>query len=188
MTDTSTVIACNLTEPVLRNRKEILCSKLSPFLTEANYAAGISRLIFSKPNVTRKMLEDLILLEGECCPFFSFDFSETSSHFQLNVTGPEGSEDMVRDFLSVNTDKACGCAGADKPSSSRAKKHVFGFITLCAVGCAVPPTLAALGFIGAVTGAYIGMWVEVVAVFAILSGGGFIFAQYVKKKQREVSS
>jgi hypothetical protein len=187
MTDTSTAIACNLTEPDLRNRKEMLRSKLSPFLTQALYTAGTSRLVFSKPNVTKKMLEDMIFLERECCPFFSFELSEASSHFQLNVTGPEGSEDMVRDFFSMNSDKACGCTGSNKTPSSK-KKYAFGFITLCAIGCAVPPTLATLGLIGVATGAYIGMWFEGAVVLAIMLGGGSLFVQYVKKKQRKVSS
>jgi len=187
MTNASNVIACSLTEPDLRERKEMLRSALSPFLTQATFAAGTSRLAFSKPDVTRKMLEDMILLERECCPFFSFDLSESSSNFQLNVTGPEGSEDMVRDFFSMNNDTTCGCAGSDNSSSSK-KKYVFGFITLCAVGCATPPILVALGLIGVVTGAYIGIWAEVAVVFAIVLGGGFLLAQYVKKKRRGVSS
>lgn len=187
MTDASNVIACSLTEPDLRKRKEMLRNALSPFLTQATFAAGTSRLAFSKPDVTRKMLEDMILLERECCPFFSFDLSEGSSDFQLSVTGPEGSEDMVRDFFSTNNDTTCGCAGSDKPSTSK-KNYVFGFITLCAVGCATPPTLAALGLIGVATGAYVGMWAEVVAVFTVVLGGGYLLAQYVRKKRREVSS
>lgn len=186
MTDASTAIACNLTKPDLRNRKELLRSKLSPFLTQALYTAGTSQLVFSKPNVTKEMLEDMIVLERECCPFFSFEISETSSHLQLNVTGPEGSEDMVRDFFSMNNDKACGCTGSNKASPSK-RKYAFGFITLCAIGCAVPPTLATLGLIGVATGAYIGMWVEGAVVLAILFGGGYLFAKYMKKRQRKVS-
>ena len=187
MTDTPTAIVCNLREPDLRNRKKMLRCKLSPFLTQAFYTAGSSQLLFSKPNVTRKMLEELISLERECCPFFSFEVKETSSHFQLNVTGPEGSEDIVRDFFSLNNDTACGCTGSDKTASAK-KKYAFGFIALCAIGCAAPPTLATLGLIGAATGAYIGMWVEGVMVLAVTFGGGYLFVRHVKKRQRRECS
>jgi hypothetical protein len=186
MTNTSDVIACNLSEPDLRKRKDMLRSMLSPFLTQATFAAGTSRLAFSKPDVTRKMLEDMILLERECCPFFSFDLSETNSDFQLNVTGPEGSDDMVRNLFSTNNNATCSCATSDKSFTSK-KNYVFGFITLCAVGCAALPTLAALGLIGVATGAYVGMWAEVVAVFAVVLGVGYLLAPYVRKKRREGS-
>lgn len=186
MTDTSIALVCNLTEPELRNRKEILRGKLSPFLTQASYAQGTSQLVFSKVNVSKKLLEELISLERECCPFFGFDLSENSSHFHLSVTGPVGSETMVRDFFSMDIDKPCGCTVSNQPFAHK-KKHAFGFITLCAVGCAVPPTLTSPGFIGAATGAYFGMWVEGAVILAIMVGGGYLFVKYMKKRQRRVS-
>ncbi len=186
MTDTPPPIACSLSEHDLSDRKELLRSALAPFIAQAACSPGLSSLEFSKPDVTRKMLQDMISQERECCPSLSFDLSETDTHFQVNVTGPKGSEDMVRDLFAMRTDAACGCAGSDKPPSSQ-KKYVFGFITLCAIGCAVPPTLAALGLIGAATGAYLGKWVEAAVVLALVLGCGFLFAQYLRKRQTKAS-
>lgn len=183
MTDTSTAIVCSLTEPDLRNRKVVLRSELKPYLTQATYVAGTSRLVFTKPEVTRQILEHLIVLESDCCPFFSFDLSETDTHFHLSVAGPKGIEDMVRNFFSTSGRVGCGCTGTNQSSGTRTTRNVAGFITLCAIACAIPPTLAALGLIGVATGAFIGKGIEVAVIALALMGLGYVLLQYVKKKR-----
>lgn len=188
MNDTSTAIACNLTKPNLRSRKDVFQRSLTPYLTRATYTSGTSQLVFSKPDVTRKMLEHLMVLERDCCPFFNFDLSETSSHFQLIVTGPEGSEDMVRNFFSVTSGPECACSDSNQPAGFNTKKYAAGFIAMCAVACTVPPALAALGLISVGLGAYISKGIEAVVITAILSVLGFLLVRYVKMRRRRVSS
>lgn len=191
MTDNSSPIACNLSEPEERNQRDVYRRNLTPFLTDATYAAGTSRLAFSKPDVTRQMLEHLVASEQDCCAFLNFDLSETATHFHLDVSGPEGSEDIIRKFFSSSsgsTEPACGCAGADQPRKTKTKKYFARFITICAIACAVPPTLAAVGLIGVATVAYLGKGIEAVLIVLALMGLGFLLIQFVKKRLREASS
>jgi len=188
MTDTSTAIVCNLSDPELRNRKDLFRAKLKPFLIQETYAKGSSCLVFSKPGISRDLLERFSSLERECCPFFTFEISETKSHFQLTIVGPEGSEDMVRGVFSKTTGTGCGCGVSQTASSSNSRKYFAGFITLCVIGCTIPPMLAAAGLIGVATGAYMGKVVEAVVVSAILLGVGILLVQYLRKKQQRKPS
>lgn len=183
MTDNSTAIVCNLTEPDARSRKAILRSNLKPYLIQSSYASGSSQLSFSKPAVTRKKLEQLIALERDCCPFFKFELSETNTHFQLHVTGPDGSEGMVRDFFSTHAEGECRCIESGQSSESGTTKKVVGFISLCAIACAVPPTLAALGLVSVATGAFIGRGIEVAVGALALIGLAYLLVQYAKTKR-----
>lgn len=188
MTDTSTAIVCNLSSSELRDRKGVFRAELKPFLTQETYAKGSSSLVFSKPGTNWDMLERFSALERECCPVFTFEITETQSHFRVAVTGPKGSEDMVRDVFSQITENGCGCERQKTPTGSNSKKYFAGFITLCAIGCAIPPTLAAVGFIGVATGAYMGKVVEAAVLTAILLGIGLLLVQYIRKrKQRRPS-
>lgn len=186
MTDTSAAIVCNLSGPELRNRKDVFRAELKPFLTQATYAKGSSCLVFSKPGITRDMLERFSLLERECCPFFTIEISEALSHFQVTITGPEGSEDMVRDVFSKTS--GSGCGDQKTPTGYNSRTYFGGFIALCAIGCAIPPTLSAAGLIGVATGAYMGKVVEAIVVSAILMWVGLLLVQYVKKRQQRKPS
>lgn len=183
MTDTSTAIACNLLEPHLRDRKVALRGKLAPFLTDANYNDGTSQLAFSKPGVTRQTLDQFMVSEGDCCSFLNFDLSETDTHFHLNITGPAGSEELVRNFFSTSEKSRCGCTGAKQSNGTQITRNAVGFITLCAIACAIPPALAALGLVSVATGAYIGRGIEAAIIALIIIGLGYVLVQFMKKKQ-----
>lgn len=185
MTDMSSQIVCNLTAPELKERKGIFRRKLTPHLVKSTYAAGSALLIFSRPEVSREMLETLIELEGECCPFFSFNLEETSDHFQLQITGPDGSENMVCDFFETSNEASCGCGAKDKSTGSAVPKFFASLVSLCVVACAVPPALAAAGLANVATGAWLGNVVEGTVIGTALFGFGFLLLQYVKTKRRK---
>ncbi|MEM1048677.1 MAG: hypothetical protein AAGL24_21165 [Pseudomonadota bacterium] len=116
MNNTSPDIVCTLTQPELRLRKVHIRKTLTPHLLASCYAEGVSRLAFARPAVSRVQLEHLIKLEQACCPFLTFEIREMSKEFTLIVSGPEGSEDLVRDLFSSEPSAPCGCSG--RPSQA----------------------------------------------------------------------
>lgn len=111
MDDTAPVIFCTLSQTELRERKADVRKSLSPHIVASSCAHGLSKLAFSRPAVVRAKLEHLIELEQACCPFFTFEISETDTAFTLIVSGPEGSEEFVRDLFSPESSISCGCSG-----------------------------------------------------------------------------
>jgi len=99
MTEISLEIACTLSTAEQRKLRLAYRESLTPFLIDATYSDGIAQLVFSKPEVTKQELERLIAQENSCCGFLKFDLSETETELNLTVTGPKGSEDILRDFF-----------------------------------------------------------------------------------------
>ena len=111
MDNTAPAIFCTLSQRELLGRKADVRKILSPHIVASSYAHGMSKLAFARPAVARTHLEHLIELEQACCPFFTFEISETDTAFTLIVSGPEGSEEFVRDLFSPENSISCGCAG-----------------------------------------------------------------------------
>ncbi|MEM9710411.1 MAG: hypothetical protein AAF871_16685 [Pseudomonadota bacterium] len=111
MDKTAPELACKLTQFELRQRKSDIRQSLTPHLVSSSYVEGMSHLAFRKPSVSRAQLEHLIALEQACCPFFSFSIRETDKEFTLIVSGPEGSEDLVRDLFLSEQSTTCGGSG-----------------------------------------------------------------------------
>ncbi len=101
MTKNSPAIACTLSKPEERAQRSTFRRDLAPFLENTVYEDGRSQLSFSRPEVTRNTLEQLIASEKGCCAFLDFELSETDAHFHLTVSGPKGSEDIIRSFFPL---------------------------------------------------------------------------------------
>jgi len=185
MTDTSSEIACDLTEPEVRERKGVLRRTLTPFLEKTEYAAGTELLVFSKPEVTRETLQTLMKLETECCPFLSFELAESDTHFELTVTGPNGSEDMVREFFGTSNSTPCGCSAPRKKTGLTRSKYVGGALSLCVLACAAPPLLAAFGLVGIATSTWLGRGLETVVIGVVLSAATYYLFKYARKRRQE---
>ncbi|WP_298856942.1 hypothetical protein [uncultured Sulfitobacter sp.] len=82
-----------------------------------------------------------------------------------------------------SSDPSCGCAGARKSQTVKTVKFGAGFFVLCALCCAVPPVLIALGFIGITTGAYLSAGSTVALIVSALLGLGYLLVNYVKSKR-----
>jgi len=188
MIDRSSEIVCALTEPELQTRKAELRQNLKPFLKHTDYSDGASVLAFSKPGVTRQQIERMMELERDCCPFFEFELTELTDAFRLRVTGPVGSESLVRGFFGEPDGAGCGCARATKPNVRKTGTYIAGFASLCVIACAAPPLLAALGLVGVATGAFWFGWVEAILFGVAPLGLGVFAVQYVKKRRREAQT
>jgi hypothetical protein len=56
----------------------------------------------NEPEV-RDELEELIRLEGDCCGFLDFKLSGSDDELALEISGPEGSEEIVAGFAGEPT-------------------------------------------------------------------------------------
>ncbi|MEL6363104.1 MAG: hypothetical protein AAFR21_18720 [Pseudomonadota bacterium] len=111
MDQTAPEIFCSLSSVELRDRKADVRESLTPHLIASSYARGVSHLAFARPEVSRVHLEHLIKLEQACCPFFHFEIREMDTEVMLSISGPEGSEDFVRDLFASQRSASCGCCG-----------------------------------------------------------------------------
>lgn len=99
--------------------------------------------------------------------------TDTSSATDCTVNcSPKGSSDLP-----------CACAGATKTRKTKTAKYLAGFVTLCAICCAAPPVLVALGLIGFASGAYLGTGLEVALIAFAVLGIGYLLMKYIKKKR-----
>ncbi len=80
------------------------------------------------------------------------------------------------------TDLSGDCSGVRKPQIAKALKFGAGFIALCAICCAVPAALIALGIIGVAAGAYLSAGATVALIVLAVSGLGYLAMIYLKKK------
>lgn len=82
-----------------------------------------------------------------------------------------------------SSDPSCGCSGAGKTQKAKALKFGAGFISLCAICCAVPAVLIALGLIGVTTGAYLSAGATVALIVIAVLGLGYLAMIYLKRKR-----
>jgi hypothetical protein len=84
---------------------------------------------------------------------------------------------------SGHSDPSCSCSVTIKPKRTKVAKFGAGFLALCAICCAVPPALIALGFVGAIAGAYLSAGLTMALIVLTLLGLTYLSISYVKKKR-----
>ncbi|NNF33117.1 MAG: hypothetical protein HKN68_03365 [Saprospiraceae bacterium] len=93
-------IACNLTDKKLAQR--IIALKAEVFIQLKSCHEIETGYVFSFPyeeNFFRK-LNEYIMTEMKCCPFFVFETKvETDHDLQLKITGPPESKKLIKLFL-----------------------------------------------------------------------------------------
>lgn len=99
----SKALACKLTSPELRLRKETVIKSLkSQVITKTELKNGYQY----KFEVTDKMIDELaefIKTERACCDFFTFNlsFSGDKKHAILQITGPAGTKEFIKSELEM---------------------------------------------------------------------------------------
>ena len=81
-----------------------------------------------------------------------------------------------------SVDQTCSCSKAKSSGEAKAAKYAAGFITLCALCCAVPPAFIALGLMSITTGAYFSAGSTVALVVLGVLGLSYLLIRYVKRK------
>lgn len=82
-----------------------------------------------------------------------------------------------------SSELTCKCSMANRSGKAEAAKYGAGFITLCALCCAVPAASIALGFMSVATAAYFSAGATVALVAVGVLGSGYLLAQYLKRKR-----
>jgi len=95
-------MACKLTSPELRKRKEEVIAILKQQLLERSELANGFRYKFNGDDAMLDNLVDFIKSERLCCPFFNFSMEVTNSNFAfLQITGDEGVKSFITGELEM---------------------------------------------------------------------------------------
>lgn len=95
--DRTMEIACRLTAPELRERKETIIASLKKQILEKKELQNGYAFRFAGTDQAIDELAEFIKTERECCSFFTFRLivSGNKSETWLELTGPAGVKDMI---------------------------------------------------------------------------------------------
>jgi hypothetical protein len=98
---TTVDLACKLTAPELRERRETVITALRAQVSSV--AETGDGFLYTFPLTTHMVgqVASFIETERQCCEFFSFHLSITSgsTEMTLEISGPEGSKEFLRNEL-----------------------------------------------------------------------------------------
>jgi hypothetical protein len=96
-------VACALTAPELRERRATVLAAIRGRVREVRELPSGLALRFDPGAEILADLATMIELERRCCPFLRFDLQvlPASGPVWLELTGPEGTRDFLRDTLDL---------------------------------------------------------------------------------------
>jgi hypothetical protein len=101
-------VVCTLTEPELRERRAGLLHDLRERVEEIRELE--SGVAFGLPgdDAALALATEVIRLERRCCAFLRFrlDVRPDSAPFWLEITGPEGTREMIRTMFGLEESQA----------------------------------------------------------------------------------
>lgn len=96
-------LACKLTTPELRRRRETVIAGLRSQISHTEETAD--GCIYTLPATARtiEQVTSFIETERQCCEFFSFRLSvpSASSEMHLEISGPQGTKEFLKDELGL---------------------------------------------------------------------------------------
>lgn len=94
-------IACNLTDPEFRERRAALLQTFQSAVLETKELGDGYAYRFPSETTWIAELAKLIAMERECCPFLQFNLriEPAAGPIWLELTGPEGTKDFLRDLF-----------------------------------------------------------------------------------------
>ncbi len=101
MEASSLPIACSLTEPELRERRNTVLHKVGQAVLEVVEVENGYAYRFPSDDEWLGELLNLIRLERQCCPFLTFRISvePNGGAVWMELTGPGGTKDFLSSFL-----------------------------------------------------------------------------------------
>jgi len=96
-------VACKLTTPELRKRKEEVIAVLKSNVLEKVELKDGYRYTFEGSDAMMDTLVAFIKTERQCCNFFTFNLtvSDDESHLWLSLTGPDGAKEFIKAELDM---------------------------------------------------------------------------------------
>lgn len=90
------VVACKLTSPELRERKEKVIASLKVKVLDKQELKDGYKYKFEGSDQVIDELITFIKTERLCCDFFTFNFSIADDIVWLSITGPEGAKEFIK--------------------------------------------------------------------------------------------
>lgn len=96
-------ISCKLTSPELQKRKETVITSLKKQILEKKELPNGYAYKFAGTDAVVDELAEFVKSERSCCSFFTFglSFSGDGTEAWLNLTGPEGTKEMITDEIGL---------------------------------------------------------------------------------------
>lgn len=97
-------IACTLTDKELQIRRENVLRKVAGSLVDFQELENGFSYRFPADDAVLQDLMTVINLERKCCPFLSFKLAmeSQSDYVSLELTGQEGTKEMVKSLFNWN--------------------------------------------------------------------------------------
>jgi len=97
-------IACFLTDKQLQQRRTDHLNKIAALLVDFKELENGFTYRFPVERSTLQDLAEVIDLERKCCPFLNFNLiiEAGSEHVSLELTGAEGTKEMIRSLFEWN--------------------------------------------------------------------------------------
>jgi hypothetical protein len=88
-------LTCKLTTPELQQRRATVIRELKELLLKKEEISEGLQFTFQSPDNVLDKLLDFIKSERLCCDFFSFHLSVAGDTATLQITGPEGTKELL---------------------------------------------------------------------------------------------
>jgi hypothetical protein len=94
-------ITCKLTTPELQKRKATVIAELRALVIERRETADGYVFAFQADDQTIDKLVDFIKTERQCCDFFTFQLTIEENNASLNISGPEGAKEFLKQEVDL---------------------------------------------------------------------------------------
>jgi hypothetical protein len=101
VTSQDTTLVCKLTSKELQERKKTVVATLKKLLLEKKETDNGFRYKFEGSDNNLDLLNDFIKTERMCCDFFTFQLTVEEGTAWLELSGPVGTKDFIKDELEL---------------------------------------------------------------------------------------
>ncbi len=95
---TTDQLACTLMEEELIARRQFVRRTIKPHISSVQTEA-LSLTIGFGDEIEASQIEEFVALERLCCAFLTFNIVSQNNAIELQISGPEGSEDVLQMFV-----------------------------------------------------------------------------------------
>ena len=94
-------IACKLTTPELQKRKATVIAELNALVLNRKELTNGYAYEFDGTDEALDKLNTFIKTERMCCDFFTFQLTVDDNKASLNITGPEGAKEFLKEEVDL---------------------------------------------------------------------------------------
>lgn len=94
-------VTCKLTTPELQKRKATVIADLKTLVIERKELTDGYSYKFEGSDANLDKLNDLIKTERMCCDFFTFQVTVEENVAILNITGPNGAKEFLKEEVDL---------------------------------------------------------------------------------------